>query len=213
MKTELIKRIITSIILTGLSIFFLLNGSTLFLYFLSLILFLSIREWYYLSSNSILFFFGTVYLILSFILAYILKIDNLLFLLFVILISVFSDIGGFVFGKFFKGPKLTKISPNKTYAGTFGSFILSLISGYTYVYYNNQKFLFDNNLIYFNLTLIILSISLINQIGDLVISYFKRLKNLKNTGNILPGHGGLLDRIDGIIFTVPCSYCIYKFFL
>jgi phosphatidate cytidylyltransferase len=123
----------------------------------------------------------------------------------VILISVFSDIGGFVFGKVFKGPKLTKISPNKTYSGVFGSLIFSLIIGFIYINYNEQ-FLTKFDLNYLNLIMIIILISIINQIGDLIISYFKRLKNIKNTGKILPGHGGLLDRIDGIIFTIPSSY-------
>src|SRR5210317_313570 len=191
MNNELLKRIITSVFLSGLSIFFIINGPFLFSLFLIIILYLSILEWRNLSVSTTSYFLGISFLILS-------------------LISVFSDIGGFVFGKVFKGPKLTKISPNKTYSGVFGSLIFSLIIGFIYINYNEQ-FLTKFNLNYLNLIMIIILISIINQIGDLIISYFKRLKNIKNTGKILPGHGGLLDRIDGIIFTIPSSYIMNLF--
>jgi phosphatidate cytidylyltransferase len=212
MNNELSKRIITSVFLSGLSIFFIINGPLLFSLFLIIILYLSILEWRNLSVSKISYFLGISFLILSIISAFLLKNSNFLFFWLVILISVFSDIGGFVFGKVFKGPKLTKISPNKTYSGVFGSLIFSLIIGFIYIHYNEQ-FLTKFNLNYLNLIMIIILISIINQIGDLVISYFKRLKNIKNTGKILPGHGGLLDRIDGIIFTIPSSYIMNLFLL
>ena len=60
-------------------------------------------------------------------------------------------------------------------------------------------------------SIIIFTISLISQIGDLVISYFKRKAKIKNTGKILPGHGGILDRVDGIIFAIPASYLLFNF--
>ena len=210
MNNELLKRIITSVLLSGLSIFFIINGPFLFSLFLIIILYLSILEWRNLSVSKTSYFLGILFLILSIISAFLLKNSNFLFFWLVILISVFSDIGGFVFGKIFKGPKLTKISPNKTYSGVFGSLIFSLIIGFIYIHYNEQ-FLTKFNLNYLNLIMIIILISIINQIGDLIISYFKRLKNIKNTGKILPGHGGLLDRIDGIIFTIPSSYIMNLF--
>jgi phosphatidate cytidylyltransferase len=212
MNNELLKRTITSVFLSGLSIFFIINGPFLFSLFLIIILYLSILEWRNLSVSKISFLLGISFLILSIISAFLLKNSNFLFFWLVILISVFSDIGGFVFGKIFKGPKLTKISPNKTYSGVFGSLIFSLIIGFIYIHYNEQ-FLTKFNLNYLNLIMIIILISIINQIGDLIISYFKRLKNIKNTGKILPGHGGLLDRIDGIIFTIPSSYIMSLFLL
>jgi len=210
MNNELLKRIITSVFLSGLSIFFIINGPFLFSLFLIIILYLSILEWRNLSVSKTSYFLGILFLILSIISAFLLRNSNFLFFWLVILISVFSDIGGFVFGKVFKGPKLTKISPNKTYSGVFGSLIFSLIIGFIYINYNEQ-FLTKFNLNYLNLIMIIILISIINQIGDLIISYFKRLKNIKNTGKILPGHGGLLDRIDGIIFTIPSSYIMNLF--
>ena len=210
MNNELLKRTITSVFLSGLSIFFIINGPFLFSLFLIIILYLSILEWHNLSVSKTSYFLGILFLILSIISAFLLKNSNFLFFWLVILISVFSDIGGFVFGKVFKGPKLTKISPNKTYSGVFGSLIFSLIIGFIYINYNEQ-FLTKFNLNYLNLIMIIILISIINQIGDLIISYFKRLKNIKNTGKILPGHGGLLDRIDGIIFTIPSSYIMNLF--
>ena len=212
MNNELLKRTITSVFLSGLSIFFIINGTFLFSLFLIIILYLSILEWRNLSVSKTSYFLGILFLILSIISAFLLKNSNFLFFWLVILISVFSDIGGFVFGKIFKGPKLTKISPNKTYSGVFGSLIFSLIIGFIYIHYNEQ-FLTKFNLNYLNLIMIIILISIINQIGDLIISYFKRLKNIKNTGKILPGHGGLLDRIDGIIFTIPSSYIMNLFLL
>ena len=109
-----------------------------------------------------------------------------------------------MFGKIFNGPKLTKISPNKTYAGVLGSFILSLIAGLIYINYFSKKEVTDTDHLF--IFLIILFISFISQIGDLVISYFKRKAKLKDTGKILPGHGGLLDRIDGLIFVFPTIY-------
>jgi phosphatidate cytidylyltransferase len=129
---------------------------------------------------------------------------HLKIILFVILITcVASDIGGFVFGKIFKGPKLTKISPKKTYSGMIGSYIISFIATY---------FLFKNYLIFTDLIIFILIISTSSQIGDLLISYLKRNANIKDTGNILPGHGGLLDRFDGLILAIPIGLILSKFY-
>jgi phosphatidate cytidylyltransferase len=127
------------------------------------------------------------------------------------LICVSTDIGGYFFGKILKGPKLTKISPNKTISGTYGSFILPLITGLIYNYYSelnlNTIFAISAYDLYINfkieLILVVFVVSLTSQIGDLVISYFKRLVSIKDTGTLLPGHGGLLDRIDGLIFVLP----------
>jgi phosphatidate cytidylyltransferase len=113
--------------------------------------------------------------------------------------------GGYFFGKTFKGPKLTKISPNKTYAGALGSFILSIITGLIF----NQYFASIDVSSKLSFLILILFISLISQIGDLIISYFKRKAKVKDTGKILPGHGGLLDRIDGLIFAIPVSLLIF----
>ena len=120
------------------------------------------------------------------------------------MISISTDIGGY-FSENFKGPKLTKISPNKTYAGVIGSFIFSLLTGHMYIkFLSNNVFEFEYSFV----LLMILFISLISQIGDIIISYFKRKAKLKDTGKILPGHGGLLDRIDGLIFVVPTIYIL-----
>ncbi len=117
------------------------------------------------------------------------------------LVCIFSDIGGLIFGKIFKGRKLTKISPNKTVSGSIGSFILSSILAPIFF------FLFaDQSII--NLLFIALLASLFCQIGDLLISFLKRKAKVKDTGNILPGHGGLLDRIDGMLFAIPLGIII-----
>ena len=117
---------------------------------------------------------------------------NLLF--FIIIICISTDIGGYAFGKIFKGKKLTSISPNKTYAGVIGSYLLSFVI--SLIFFNEL----NSNVNYLVITFIISSLS---QIGDLIISYLKRKAKLKNSGTILPGHGGLLDRLDGILLATP----------
>ena len=118
--------------------------------------------------------------------------------LFILLVCIFSDIGGYVIGKTVGGKKLTKISPNKTISGSIGSLFFSIIPVFFYNIYNSAEYP-----IKIWLVLLTLKISLICQIGDLLISYFKRKAKVKDTGSILPGHGGILDRIDGIIFGLP----------
>ena len=129
---------------------------------------------------------------------------NLNLIIIILLACVFSDIGGYVIGKSVGGKKLTKISPNKTISGCLGSFIFSLIPAF--FFFLNYDFKTDISLI--SLLILCLLTSFTCQIGDLLISYFKRKAKVKDTGSILPGHGGLLDRIDGIIFAVPSIYII-----
>ena len=122
--------------------------------------------------------------------------------LFVLGICIFSDIGGYIIGKSIGGKKLTKISPNKTVSGSFGSFLFSLFPlGILMVLGLDKNF--SGKIILFCLL-----ISLACQLGDLFISYFKRLAKVKDTGKILPGHGGMLDRIDGVIFAIPTTIII-----
>ena len=129
---------------------------------------------------------------------------NLNLIIIILLACIFSDIGGYVVGKSIGGKKLTKISPNKTISGSIGSFIFSLIP----IIFFLLNYDFEINLNLISLIALCLLVSLTCQIGDLIISYFKRKAKLKDTGSILPGHGGLLDRIDGIIFSVPSIYII-----
>ena len=126
---------------------------------------------------------------------------NIIQIYLIISICVATDIGGYIFGNIFKGKKLTKISPKKTYSGMIGSYISSLIV--SSVFFNNY-FTIEN------LFIISLVISSLSQIGDLSISYLKRKSKIKDTGNILPGHGGLLDRFDGLILAVPFGYLFFN---
>ena len=206
MIKELEKRLLSSLILIPIAIFFIIQGSIFFIFFLSILFIATSYEWLRMSKkNNLLKFLGIIFLLFSFYAAFeIREYKNYKSFLFIVIVCIFTDIGGYIFGKIFKGPKLTKISPNKTYAGVFGSFLLSLIAGLIYLnYFGKKEITNPDNLIIF---LLILFISLISQIGDLVISYFKRKAKLKDTGKILPGHGGFLDRIDGIIFVMPITY-------
>ena len=201
MKTELIKRILSSIILLPLVFYFLLSGS-FFLIFLTFILFfISCYEWNTINKNKLYKIFGFIFLLFSFYTFYDLSI-HLNLLIFVILICISTDIGGYIFGKTFKGPKLTKISPNKTYAGMIGGYLLALICLSIILNY------IDFKTTPFQLFLITMLLSTVSQVGDIIVSYSKRQTKVKNTGNLIPGHGGLLDRIDGMVFAVPTLYLI-----
>ena len=129
----------------------------------------------------------------------------------VLLATFLSDIGGYIFGRIFKGKKLTKISPNKTYSGSVGSIVLSLTSliplNLTQHFFLNENLINFYQLKYLFLTILI---SIVCQFGDLYVSYWKRKINIKNISNILPGHGGVLDRIDGLIFVLIFSLAIKK---
>ncbi len=202
---ELKKRILSSIILVPVSFFFIIKGSLTFIFFLSLIFLITSFEWFKMTKyKDLLRIFGLFFLFFSFFSTiYLRQYIGLNFFLFLIIICIFTDIGGYIFGKTFKGPKLTKISPKKTYSGVIGSFLMALLSGFIYIRYlgKKSKIFLETDLIF--IILLILLISLASQIGDLIISYFKRKAKLKDTGKTLPGHGGFLDRIDGIIFVMP----------
>ena len=120
------------------------------------------------------------------------------FILYVLLICIFSDIGGYIIGKTIGGKTLTKISPKKTISGSIGSFCFSIVPFLVFYIFKPSEYFYS-----FNNFLLCLEISLVCQLGDIFISYIKRKAKVKDTGNFLPGHGGLLDRIDGIIFAIP----------
>ena len=210
MKNELIKRIISSVILIPTVFLIISVGSYLFNLFILICFLIISYEWYAMAKRKNYVFFGYFFLIFSFYSIY--KLRNVYgegfdFVLLIVLICICSDIGGFLFGKIFKGPKLTKVSPNKTYSGVIGAYFLSIAT----------LFLLDKQNIVFNLRIIevlniysvVILISTVSQIGDIFISYLKRLSNVKDTGKIIPGHGGLLDRVDGMIFAFPFSYIIF----
>jgi phosphatidate cytidylyltransferase len=148
---------------------------------------------------SLIYLSGLVYLIFVIESEY----SNLkIYLLYSVLVAILSDIGGLVCGKIFKGKKLTKISPNKTISGSIGSFIFT-----TFLIPFFYKVHIDQSLV--NLFLITIIISLTSQLGDLFISLLKRKAKVKDTSDLLPGHGGVLDRIDGIIFTIPLGIFLF----
>ena len=215
MEQETIKRILSSIIIIPIALFFIIKGSVYFVFFLITFFLITSYEWFRMSKNKAHTFLGILFLLFTFYSAYLFRgTDNydLFVFLFVITICVATDIGGYVLGKLFKGPKLAKVSPNKTYSGMIGSFLLSIIFANLYLK-GSLELIWISSPFTDNDTLLLMQIFLISsvsQFGDLFISYFKRLSKIKNTGKILPGHGGLLDRVDGLIFAVPFAYLLFK---
>ena len=211
MKNEIYLRIISSIILLPLSLFFIINGSFYFNILIFTCFMVALYEWYKICKDRIYFYFGLIFLIFSFYTVYFIRTnfnDEYIFFILILLICIFTDIGGYIIGKIFKGPKLIKISPNKTYSGMLGGYFLSTTILLLFIFnYATESFasldLMTNEFFF------IIIISTVSQIGDIIISYFKRLSKIKDTGNIIPGHGGLLDRIDGMIFAYPTFYIIY----
>ena len=208
MSSELKKRILSSVILLPIVFYIIIEGNILFNIFITIVLFLSIYEFYKFKLNIFFNFYGIIYLLISFYTIFsfrnVIDENSLLYFLIVIITCVGSDIGGFIFGKILKGPKLTKISPNKTYSGLIGSYILSCVFILFFFLIQNRY-----DLITLNSMLIVIIISTVSQLGDLFISFLKRKSKIKDTGSIIPGHGGVLDRIDGMIFAFPISYLIF----
>ena len=220
MSAELEKRIITSIILFLIAIFCILIHKFVFVLLLIVTLFVCFNEWKDINykyfkkkrhSNWKYFFVqfvGLVYLFIFLSTSIALRGNNsesIAFFIIILCICIFSDIGGYVFGKVIGGKKLTIISPNKTISGSLGSFIFSTLPVLLFNLQNFTGVSFEGLSINIELCLIV---SLVCQLGDLLISYFKRLNKVKDTGTILPGHGGLLDRIDGLIFAIPTVYIL-----
>ena len=203
MNQELIKRILSSIILLPIALFIIIKGSLLFTFFISVCFCIVAYEWHMMTKNKSYYLLGFIFLIFSFFTIYELRFDrdSYFLLLIITIICISTDIGGYVFGKIFKGPKLTKFSPNKTYSGMLGGYFLSIISMSFSVQF------FDSALT-IKWLIFVLLVSSISQLGDIIVSYFKRLSKVKDTGKIIPGHGGLLDRVDGMLFAFPFSYLL-----
>ena len=210
-NTELKKRILSSIILIPITLFFIIEGNFLFNFFIIICFLITSLEWYKMSGKKNYFYIGLIFLLLSFYSAYEIRTNmagNYEHFLIILLICVSTDVGGYIFGKIFKGPKLTKISPNKTYTGVMGGYILSIF--FSYLVLTSNYFSMKSIELTHEILIFILLISTVSQLGDIIISYFKRISKLKDTGKIIPGHGGLLDRIDGMIFAYPFAYLIFK---
>jgi len=227
MSKNLFKRLITSIIL--LCLLFLINFSHQHIFIFSILIigliicfeannmFSKFENKKFLKKNLAIDQFNSKFLILNLLTFFyvffifcnysykIYNFEGSIFFLFIISICFFTDIGGYIFGNIIGGKKLSKISPNKTVSGTVGSFIFSILPIIIIIQFNYLSLEFDLKTIVFCLL-----VSLVSQLGDLFISFLKRKAKIKDTGQILPGHGGVLDRLDGIIFAVPFSYFLLK---
>ena len=203
--TELQKRVTTALILLPVVIFTIIFNQHLFNLLLLLVLFFSFSEWFKLNKKNFNFISisGFVIILLSIFFAYYLRgndIKSKIIFLWIVFVCFFSDTGGYFVGKFFGKKKISKISPKKTYAGMYGSFIFSIFPILIFHF-------FGSNILILSTKSIILSLlfSLFCQSGDITVSYFKRKNKVKDTGTLIPGHGGLLDRIDGLIFVIIFS--------
>jgi len=187
---------------------FIIQGGIIFNLFVLICFFLTVFEWHKMSKKNSYYILGIFFLIFSYFSIYYLVnqiSDDYSYFLFILLICISTDLGGYVVGKIIKGPKLTKLSPKKTYAGMIGSFLFSIIFSNFFL----DSFIFDATIhMSVEILIFVISISAISQIGDLIISYFKRISKIKDTGKLIPGHGGILDRIDGMIFAFPFSLII-----
>ena len=212
--SNLQKRILTSIVVLPLSIFFITKGGDYIVSFLYATLILANYELFSAFKRKLTIIFLAVILVLALLSILFLRNDTVssyILLIWIIILTICSDVGGYVFGKLFKWKKLTKISPNKTISGVLGSFIFSIISVFllsfiiNFISSMNSDFFLKPR--YFILAVIF---SLAAQVGDLTISYFKRLEKIKDTGKLLPGHGGIFDRIDSLMFVVILAYIFYN---
>tara|TARA_B100000029_G_scaffold461975_1_gene494103 strand:- start:1070 stop:1726 length:657 start_codon:yes stop_codon:yes gene_type:complete len=212
--SNLQKRILTSAIVFPLSVFFITMGGNYIVSFLYAVLILGNFELFSVFKRKSSIIFLDFILVLSLLSILHLRNDtasSFVLLIWAIILTISSDVGGYVFGKIFKWKKLTKISPNKTLSGVFGSFIFSLgsvflLGIFVQLYTGLDIEIFKQPRYYF----LAIVFSLAAQLGDLCISYFKRMEKIKDTGKILPGHGGIFDRIDGLMFVVILAYIFYN---
>ena len=216
-KKNFLKRTITSLVLISI-LFSMFISSMMMIIAVIIISSLSFYEFnrlfFNIFKNIFLRFLSSGLILLYllsfvFIIFYIESVNSLnpnykLFFLYSVIISIASDLGGYFFGKLLKGKKLTKISPNKTISGVIGAFIFSILI--IPIFYTDLNFE-SSNLLFVTTILI----SLVSQLGDLFISFLKRLAKVKDTGNILPGHGGILDRVDGILFAAPVGLLLLDY--
>ena len=210
--SNLSKRILTSLIIFPLSIFFIFKGGDLLLLFLFGVFVVANYELFLVFNKKIIILCLDLVLILSLFSIYYLRESgevSFKLLIWVIILCILSDIGGYVFGKIFKWKKISEISPNKTLSGVFGSFIFSLFSLFIVenVSFTSSAFIRFLEPKFFFLAIIF---SLVAQIGDLTISFFKRIEDVKDMGKILPGHGGIFDRIDGLMFVVILAFLLTR---
>ncbi len=211
--TNLNKRILTSLIVFPVSMFFIIKGGNYIVSFLYAILILANFEAFSAFKRKTSIIFLDSILVVSLLSILHLRNDtasSLILLLWVIILTISSDIGGYIFGKIFRWKRLTNISPNKTLSGVIGSLIFSIFS--ILLLGLICKILFQIDLSFFlkfKYFIFAVILSLSAQLGDIMVSYFKRLDKIKDTGKILPGHGGIFDRIDSLMFSTIVANILY----
>jgi len=197
------KRFIISLFAFPL-IYLLIYKKFFFSIIIYIVFLISFYEWYQINKKkNFLFIVGIFFLLFAAYstITFYFKNSHNFFFLWVLLIIWLSDIGGYIFGKLFGGKKLTKVSPKKTWSGAFGSIVFSQFAGVVF---------FFNLTVEVNLKIFLIQflLSVIAQVGDLIMSYIKRLNKVKDSSKLLPGHGGVLDRIDGLIWVMVVANII-----
>ena len=208
------KRVLTSLVILPLSVYFIVMGGYYIVSFLYAILILGNYEVFSVFKKKLSIIFLDITLVVTLLSILHLRNDTLssfVLLTWLITITICSDVGGYIFGKIFKWKKFTSISPNKTISGSLGSFIFSLLSVFLISFIFQIISGMDSNFFikpkYFIMAIIL---SLAAQLGDLSISYLKRIEKIKDTGKLLPGHGGIFDRVDSLMFVVIAGLIFYK---
>ena len=211
--TNLNKRILTSLIVFPVSMFFIIKGGNYIVSFLYAILILANFEAFSAFKRKTTIIFLDSILVVSLLSILHLRNDttsSLILLLWVIILTISSDIGGYIFGKIFRWKRLTNISPNKTLSGAIGSLIFSIFSILLLGLICKILFQIDLSFFFkFKYFIFAIILSLSAQLGDLMVSYFKRLDKIKDTGKILPGHGGIFDRIDSLMLSTIVANILY----
>ena len=198
MISNFLQRMFSIFILAPIFIFCIFKGDLIFNLFLFFLIIICSFEIIKIKKPLIKFFLFILFIFFLYSFYNLRNQPNGLEVVFLLtFIAWLSDIGGYVFGKLIGGKKINFISPNKTISGYFGSIFLAQLN-LLYISYFDVR-LFDNmntNILFlFFCTLIVI-------FGDLLFSYIKRLNKIKDFSNFIPGHGGVLDRLDGFILLV-----------
>ncbi len=212
MSSTLVKRILSALILAPCFLFAIIYGGIPLFIWLFIAFVVSVYEWFHLAKKVDYFVpalvLGVVYISLSYTSFLALREMYSASIIALLLGMIwFSDIGAYFVGKTIGGPKLIQaVSPNKTWSGFGGALFFPALFAVRWVAFMGIHEPMDNHSLYLMLPIAAVLgvvIGSVGQAGDLLVSFLKRQANVKDTGTIIPGHGGLLERIDSMLLATP----------